>query len=740
MRKIKRKIFLLISILIVGLVQTFPAQQNFDSSFSLSKSDSLKTLLSQESIDTVKVNLLNEIAWFLAPTNFDESIKYAEMARKLSTDIGFEKGLGDAYNNLGETYRFKGDIKLSLENHNYALSIFEKLKSNERIARTKSNIGTAYFNVSDFKNSLEYLQSSKEIYEKLNSKDGIANCLGKIGILLSTFKKYESSLEYFKEALKISEENNNKSDIAIQYGNIGLIYFELKNYNLSIEYYNKALNIFKKIEDNYNYSIYLGNIGLVYAELNKFSESIMYYKNALKIAKKINDNYGIAYLHGNIGKLKIKIYNINKPFVSEEKLNEILIEAKENLILSVLGFRKLGMLDEEKTHLLHLVEVHKLNGNYKSALENYSLAKDLQDSLNNASNKKMIAELEIKQQLESKENEILLLNEENEKKTLIAFSLFGFFFIGFSTAIIIYIFYRKKQKQNKLLLETERNLRSKKIQLEIYQEQLEQLVFERTQELENEIKEKTKIAKDLVIAKETAEAASNSKSIFLANMSHELRTPLVGILGYSDLIRGMVDDPDLKEMAEGINRTGKRLLSTLSMVLDLARLESDLLEINVRPLDIIQEIKDTCSSFKGALSNKKLGFDVNYHTDSFMLDMDQSMFRVILENLINNAFKFTTKGEIKILSSIENDTINSKFVLKVQDTGIGIRKDQIPLIFKEFKQLSEGFTKDFQGSGLGLSITKKYIELLGGNIEVESEFGKGTTFIISFPIKIQSAA
>ncbi len=355
-------------------------------------------------------------------------------------------------------------------------------------------------------------------------------------------------------------------------------------------------------------------------------------------------------------------------------------------------------------------------------------------------NKKMIAELEIKQQLESKENEILLLNEENEKKTLIAFGLFGFFFIGFVAAITIYIFYKKKKKQNKLLIETEKSLRSKKIQLEIYQGQLEQLVFERTQELENEIKERKKIEKDLVIAKETAEAASNAKSVFLANMSHELRTPLVGILGYSDLMRGMINDPDLKEMAEGINRTGNRLLSTLSLVLDLARLESNLVEVNLIPIDIIQEIKDTCTNFKGAISNKKLGFDIKLHADTFMIDMDSSMFRVILENLINNAFKFTSKGEIKIITSIENDTFNSNFVLKVQDSGIGISKNQIPMIFKEFKQLSEGFTKDFQGSGLGLAITKKYIELLGGNIEVESEFGSGTTFIISFPIKIQHAA
>lgn len=734
------KIFLLISFLLIEFVQIYSGQKKLDNRFAVSKIDSLKYLLSQEATDTSKVNLLNEISWNLTTSDFDESLKYANLALKYSSEIEFEKGKGDAYNILGEIYRYKGDIKLSIENHNYALDIFEKLKDNHKIADTKSKLGISFFNISDFNNSLENFNSALYLYQELNYKKGIADIYGKIGILLSTARKYNSALEYFKKAVMIYENLNFKSSLAIQYGNIGLTYSELNRLNQAITYYKKALEIFKKIDDKYNFAIYLGNIGLVYAEQNKFSEALSYFINSLKYSQKINDNYGIAYQYGSIGKLKLKIYDFNKKISSQIKLNEILNEAELNLTKAVEGFKNLGMLEEEKNYLLLLAQTNKLSGNYSLAIENYSDVMKIIDSLNYYTNKKVLAELEVKQHIEKKENQIKLLNEENANKTLMAFGLFGFIFIGFCTSILIYFFYRKKRKQNILLIETEKKLRSKKIQLEIYQGQLEQLVYERTQELENEINERKKIEKDLVIAKENAEAASNSKSTFLANMSHELRTPLVGILGYSDLMRSMLDDPELKEMAEGINRTGKRLLSTLSLILDLARLESNLVEVNAHPIDIIQEIRETCTSFKGALSNKKLGFEINVHAETFMIDMDSSMFRVILENLINNAFKFTSKGEIKIITSIENDTFNSSFVLKVQDSGIGISKNQIPMIFKEFKQLSEGFTKDFQGSGLGLAITKKYTELLGGKIEVESELGKGTTFIISFPIKIQSAA
>jgi signal transduction histidine kinase len=116
------------------------------------------------------------------------------------------------------------------------------------------------------------------------------------------------------------------------------------------------------------------------------------------------------------------------------------------------------------------------------------------------------------------------------------------------------------------------------------------------------------------------------------------------------------------------------------------------------------------------------------------------MLKVILDNLINNAIKFTRKGSVNIDTGIDIIDNKTYFCIKIEDTGIGIKENELPLVFEEFKQLSEGFTKDFQGSGLGLSITKKYVELLNGIIRVESTFGIGTTFTIYFPTHIQAVA
>jgi signal transduction histidine kinase len=137
---------------------------------------------------------------------------------------------------------------------------------------------------------------------------------------------------------------------------------------------------------------------------------------------------------------------------------------------------------------------------------------------------------------------------------------------------------------------------------------------------------------------------------------------------------------------------------------------------------------------------KNLKLNLNVHRDTFIHSTDLSMLKVILDNLVNNAIKFTNEGEISLISDITYVDGSAQLLLKVSDTGVGIKKEELHLIFDEFKQLSEGFTKDFQGSGLGLSITKKFVELLGGKINVESELGKGTTFIISFPIEIKAVA
>jgi PAS domain S-box-containing protein len=247
-----------------------------------------------------------------------------------------------------------------------------------------------------------------------------------------------------------------------------------------------------------------------------------------------------------------------------------------------------------------------------------------------------------------------------------------------------------------------------------------------------DITQSKKNTEELIIAKVKAENANKTKDLFLANMSHELRTPLIGILGYSNLLIENLNNIELIEMAKGIERSGKRLLNTLNLLLNLTKVESDKLEVITNDVNIIKELESIYHTFKGAALDKKLAFNLKIKDEELIANSDSNLFSVVMENLINNALKFTNEGSICIEAG-RADANN--IYIKVIDTGIGIDEKNYDKIFEEFKQVSEGINREFQGTGLGLSITRKYIEVLNGTIKVKSKLGKGSTFIITLPSK-----
>jgi signal transduction histidine kinase len=263
---------------------------------------------------------------------------------------------------------------------------------------------------------------------------------------------------------------------------------------------------------------------------------------------------------------------------------------------------------------------------------------------------------------------------------------------------------------------------------------LHQLLADQNQLLEEKVKERTaelvKTNSDLILAKEKAEEMSRLKSSFLANMSHELRTPLIGINGFADFLRQDIADPELKEMAEIIFDSGNRLSETVNLILDLSKFESEKMELSYQPIDLVRGTQEILNLFKESARKKRLELRASYSSSSIIINTDGWAFRSILNNLINNAIKYTEQGIISI-----DIALNDSFAeIKVADTGIGISKEHHKIIFEAFRQVSEGLNRNFEGTGLGLNITKNLVEKLGGEIFVESEIGTGSTFIVKLPI------
>lgn len=250
------------------------------------------------------------------------------------------------------------------------------------------------------------------------------------------------------------------------------------------------------------------------------------------------------------------------------------------------------------------------------------------------------------------------------------------------------------------------------------------------QSVGRDITEKNKMVNELIAAKEKAEEINRLKSSFLANMSHELRTPLIGIIGFADFLMQDLDDPGSKEMAENIYLSGNRLSETLNLILDLSKFESEKMEFHLEKVDLVKETNEILKLFSKAAEKQGLYLKSLFNHPSILIFTDGRAYRTILNNLINNAIKFTCEGGVIVDVSVKENCTE----IKVKDTGIGIAEEYHDIIFEEFRQVSEGHSRNFEGAGLGLNITKKLVDKFGGEISVESTPGKGSTFIVKLPL------
>jgi len=239
-------------------------------------------------------------------------------------------------------------------------------------------------------------------------------------------------------------------------------------------------------------------------------------------------------------------------------------------------------------------------------------------------------------------------------------------------------------------------------------------------------------------ARYEAEASNRAKSTFLANMSHELRTPLNAIIGYSDMLREEAADMGYEELVPDLDKiqtAAQQLLSIISDVLDIAKIEADKVELKLTELDIPILIQDVLTVIRPTLIGDSQ-LVVHCAEDIGTLMADATKVQQILFNLLSNAAKFTNQGTITL--SVQRCAEWVTF--EVADTGIGIAEDQLDYIFKPFTQVDSSTTRQYGGTGLGLTICKHYCQLMNGQISVKSTVGQGSTFTVKLPAKVHHPA
>ena len=246
--------------------------------------------------------------------------------------------------------------------------------------------------------------------------------------------------------------------------------------------------------------------------------------------------------------------------------------------------------------------------------------------------------------------------------------------------------------------------------------------------------------KELLVSKERAEHSDKLKSEFLAQVSHEIRTPVNSILSFAGLLNDLLADDasaDVQESLLSMNNSGRRIIRTIDLIINMSQVQTGTYDLNPRSLNICEDIiQRLVKEYEQLAADKNILFAIVENTEALNVFADEYTVSQIIHNLLDNAIKFTPEGKVEVLLNRDE---NNNLTVSIADTGIGIGSEYLPHIFEAFSQEEQGYTRRFDGNGLGLALVKNYCDLNGIEIKVESEKGKGSKFTIVFPNMIHSS-
>ncbi|MDH5365440.1 MAG: tetratricopeptide repeat-containing sensor histidine kinase [Cyclobacteriaceae bacterium] len=646
--------------------------------------DSLVSLLNLKSTTKKRVILLNEINHAYLDISDSSKLNFIKEAIALSKKIDYNEGLGTSYFYLGKHLFNKEAYDSALSIQLLSLSIRNQFKNNNHIADNYMNIGLIHEYQSNYDVALDYFLKALKIRKDKNDKLAISECFNKIAIIHKYIGNYNKSIEYFLLSLEIRVGLKNEEKIANSLTSIGATYNLLGEYEKAREYFSKSLNNKLIIEDKEGVSNEYNNIGITYFFEQNYNKALEYYLKSFEVRKILKNKDSLSSSHLYLGKAYLKLGLYNK---SEEHLQKALTLSKEG--------------SDNKNQMLSystMAELNKKQGYFEKAVVNMENYLEINKTINTNKQNGKISQMQTKYDINKKENEIALLQKENEIIRIIEDnnSLINNTFIIATIIISILIFTIVRSYWDDL--SNNKSLKKQKTEIEKQNIRLRELI--------------------------------NEKEHLMHILAHDLRSPLNQIEGLVKIIsfeNELLSDQQL-ESIKMINRSTLHSKELLSKILSVRSIDSAKLNLKMEEVDIKCIISDVVKGFEIAANNKNIKVKIKIQDDESLTVMaDKNYTHQVIDNLISNAIKFSPLNH-KIDVSLNR--IDNKIRIEVIDQGPGITEKDKEVLFDKYQKLSTQPTGGEISTGLGLSIVKKYVDIMNGKVWYEDNTNKGAKFIV----------
>lgn len=623
----------------------------------------------------------------------DKDIQEIYTLIDLSEKINYKKGQTEAAFLLSDIYYARQKYDSTIKYLKQGWETGQKLDYDKYFINYYTRIPLFAWQSGEYSEALEYCLDIKNYYETREELENKYSLYNTMGLIYQSLGDFESSLVNYKKAMEISAEEGDSMYWGIINANLGKLFYEKGVLDSAILYFEKGL----KMEERYEAFIPAGRshemIARIHIESGKLLEAETFLRTALRYNNRMNDLTGKTRTYISYGQLHLARGNANA--------------AIDDLQKSIQLAKSSGLNEELSRAYSYIAEAYAKNHDYKKAYASWLQYFDIYKQIYNVERLLNVKKLEHDLKMQTREN--ALKQVEISQQLKINRLLYTTIALSLVLAVLFLIMFLNARRSRKSLMTKNTEIEQQKEELKILNEKLHLAVKE-------------------------AEKANALKSQFLNNISHEIRTPLNGILGLSSFMAEEDLSPKEKqEYYQMIEENGQSLISTIEDLVDMAHISTKQLVVNKETFNVSELLNHIYESFSRdyRLNNiRDVSLICEDKCNGATIVNDKIKIRKILSSLIDNSIKFTSSGMIKFGAWVNDEQLE----LFVADTGIGIDPKNHEIVFEQFRQLDSSYNRVYEGTGLGLTIVKSFVDTMKGEIAMESAPEKGTSFKIHIPL------